>query len=78
LSSVTGICSQQNMSSSLDVDQALYARARWRKAVLIPLWTAQVFLLLCSMGVFAYRLAETLEHYEERDQLGEVPVVEVV
>jgi len=64
--------------SSLDLDQVLYARARWRKAILIPLWTFQIMVLLCLMGVFAYRLAETFDHYEELDKLGQVPVVEVV
>ncbi|KAK4124613.1 hypothetical protein N657DRAFT_680562 [Parathielavia appendiculata] len=63
---------------SLDLDQVLYARAGWRKAVLIPLWVFQVAVLLCLMGIFAYRLAETFEHYEELDKLGEVPIVEVV
>ncbi|AEO68059.1 uncharacterized protein THITE_2117384 [Thermothielavioides terrestris NRRL 8126] len=64
--------------SSLDLDQVLYARARWRKAVLVPLWTFQLAVLLGLMGIFAYRLAETFEHYEEKDQLGQVPIVEVV
>jgi hypothetical protein len=64
--------------SSLDLDQVLYERARWRKAILIPLWAFQVAVLLCLMGIFAYRLAETFEHYEELDKLGEVPIVEVV
>jgi hypothetical protein len=64
--------------SSLDLDQVLYARAGWRKAVLIPLWTFQILVLLCLMGIFAYRLAETFDHYEEANQLGQVPIVEVV
>lgn len=66
------------MASSLDLDQVLYARAGWRKAILIPLWAFQVTVLLGLMGVFAYRLAETFEHYEEHDKLGEMPIVEVV
>ncbi|KAK4242878.1 hypothetical protein C8A03DRAFT_10957 [Achaetomium macrosporum] len=64
--------------SLIDLDQVLYARARWRKRILIPLWTFQMAVLLCLMGIFAYRLAETFEHYEEHDKLGEMPVVEVV
>ncbi|EAQ83307.1 hypothetical protein CHGG_09711 [Chaetomium globosum CBS 148.51] len=66
------------MASSLDLDQVLYARAGWRKAILIPLWIFQVTVLLGLMGIFAYRLAETFEHYEEHDKLGEMPIVEVV
>lgn len=64
--------------SSVDLDQVLYARAGWRKTILIPLWIFQVAVLLCLMGIFAYRLAETFEHYEEMNKLGEVPIVEVV
>jgi len=64
--------------SSLDLDQVLYARAGWRKAILVPLWTFQIAVLLCLMGIFAYRLAETFEYYEERDKAGDVPIVEVV
>ncbi len=64
--------------SSLDLDQVLYARAGWRKAILIPLWIFQILVLLCLMGIFAYRLAETFDHYEELNQLGQVPIVEVV
>jgi hypothetical protein len=30
------------------------------------------------MGHFAYRLAETFDHYEELDRLGSMPIVEVV
>ncbi len=63
---------------SLDLDQVLYARAAWRKAILVPLWTIQMAILLCLMGVFAYRLAETFEHYEEHNKMGNVPLVEVV
>ena len=64
--------------SSLALDQVLHARAAWRKAVLVPLWVFQILVLLCLMGIFAYRLAETFDHYEEMNQLGEVPIVEVV
>ncbi|KAL2015820.1 hypothetical protein VTK56DRAFT_4736 [Thermocarpiscus australiensis] len=62
----------------IDFDHVLYARAGWRKTLLVPLWTFQIAVLLCLMGIFAYRLAETFEHYEELDKLGEVPMVEVV
>ncbi|KAL2137129.1 hypothetical protein VTI74DRAFT_8761 [Chaetomium olivicolor] len=64
--------------SSLDLDQVLYARAGWRKAILVPLWIFQILVLLCLMGIFAYRLAETFEHYENEIKEGRVPIVEVV
>ena len=64
--------------SSLDLDQVLHARAGWRKIVLVPLWVFQILVLLCLMGIFAYRLAETFDHYEEMNKMGEVPIVEVV
>lgn len=63
---------------TIDLDQVLYARASWRKAILVPLWTFQIAVLLCLMGIFAYRLAETLEHYIEHQKMGQVPMVEVV
>ncbi|KAL2194909.1 hypothetical protein P885DRAFT_62602 [Corynascus similis CBS 632.67] len=64
--------------SSLDLDQVLHARAAWRNAVLIPLWIFQVAVLLCLMGIFAYRLADTFKHYQERNKMGDMPIVEVV
>ena len=60
------------------LDQVLYARAGWRKRVLVPLWTFQIFVLLSLMGIFAYRLVDTFDHYDEHEQTGRVPIVEVV
>jgi len=65
-------------SAAIDLDQVLYARARWRKTILIPLWTFQMLVLLCLMGLFAYRLAETFDNWEQEIAEGKVPVVEVV
>ncbi|KAK4249964.1 hypothetical protein C7999DRAFT_12215 [Corynascus novoguineensis] len=64
--------------SSLDLDQVLHARAAWRNTVLIPLWIFQVAVLLCLMGIFAYRLAQTFKRYQERNKMGDMPIVEVV
>ncbi|KAL2151293.1 hypothetical protein VTH82DRAFT_6391 [Thermothelomyces myriococcoides] len=63
---------------SLNLDPVLQARAQWRKAILIPLWLFQIAVLLGLMGIFAYRLAETFEDYNERDKHGDMPIVEVV
>ncbi|KAJ9148498.1 hypothetical protein NKR23_g4793 [Pleurostoma richardsiae] len=59
-------------------DQVQFDRASWRLAVLVPAWTAQTSMLLCLMGIFSYRLAETLENFEENDKKGNFPTVEVV
>ncbi|KAK3942042.1 hypothetical protein QBC46DRAFT_381039 [Diplogelasinospora grovesii] len=63
---------------TIDIDQVLFGRAKWRLRFLVPCWAAQVAMLLCLMGIFAYRLAETFEHYEENDKNGQIPMVEVV
>lgn len=63
---------------SIDFDQVLYARASWRKLVLVPAWLFQILVLLCLMGIFAYRLAETFEHYEDEIANGQVPMVEIM
>ncbi len=60
------------------LDQAQFERARWRKLILVPLWIAQILLLLGLMGIFSYRLAEAIENFEENDQQGNIPMVEVV
>ncbi len=59
-------------------DQAQFDRAGWLKAVLLPLWIVQIAVLLGIMGVFSYRLAETVENFEANDKAGSVPMVELV
>lgn len=58
-------------------NQAQFVRARWRRAVLFPVWSFQVALLLAILGVFSYRLAETAEHFAEDRAAGKVPTVEL-
>ena len=60
-----------------DIDMAQFNRARWRMAMLIPLWTAQIAMLLGLMGIFSYRLAETTEHWDEMRAAGDTPRVEL-
>ncbi|CAK7197819.1 hypothetical protein SEUCBS139899_000468 [Sporothrix eucalyptigena] len=55
-----------------------FMRARWRRAVLFPVWSFQAVLLLGILGVFSYRLAETAEHFAENHAAGKVPTVELV
>ncbi|KAK3319839.1 hypothetical protein B0T19DRAFT_273157 [Cercophora scortea] len=64
--------------STVNVDQVLYSRAGWRLRFLVPCWTFQVAVVLCLMGIFAYRLVETFEHYDESKKNGQIPMVEVV
>lgn len=59
-------------------NQAQFDRAGWRLAILVPFWIAQVSLLLGTMGIFSYRLAETMQHFQENDKKGKFPLVEVV
>ncbi len=59
-------------------EQAQFDRARWRKAFLLPFWLAQIALLLGLVGLFSYRLAETIEYFEENQNQGKVPMIEFV
>ncbi|GJN71280.1 hypothetical protein PLICBS_005343 [Purpureocillium lilacinum] len=56
--------------------QAQFDRARWRLAVLLPVWALQVLLATSMMGLFSWRLGDTIKHYDERDQKGETPTIE--
>lgn len=59
-------------------DLAQFKRAGWRMLLLIPCWTAQIAMLLGLMGIFTYRLAETIEHWDEMRAAGDTPRVELV
>lgn len=59
-------------------NQAQFAHARWRLAIVIPAWTGQVAILLGIMGIFCYRLAETLDEWDAMREAGDVPRVELV
>lgn len=59
-------------------DHAQFERVGWRKGLLIPFWIGQVSILLSLMGIFSYRLAETLEHWDEMVATGDLPRVELV
>ncbi|KAK0625324.1 hypothetical protein B0T17DRAFT_590934 [Bombardia bombarda] len=63
---------------AINLDQVLHGRAGWRLRFLVPCWVFQVAVLLGLMGVFAYRLVETFEHYDEKNKNGRAPMVEVV
>lgn len=49
--------------------QDQHDRAGWRKSFLLPSWIAQIILLLGLIGIFAYRLAETVERYKAESEI---------
>lgn len=58
--------------------QAQFDRAKWRLTLLLPMWLLQLGLNLAMVGLFGWRLGDTLKTYEDRDKKGELPVIEVV
>jgi hypothetical protein len=59
-------------------NMAQFARAGWRMVLLVPVWMAQIALLLGLLGIFAYRLAETVDDWDEMRAAGDTPRVELV
>ncbi|KAI0155906.1 hypothetical protein BJ166DRAFT_594112 [Pestalotiopsis sp. NC0098] len=59
-------------------DQAHFDRAKWRKRVLLPCWIIQVPILVALIGLFSYRLSNTIRDFEENELKGDVPMVEFV
>ncbi|GJC77707.1 hypothetical protein ColLi_00545 [Colletotrichum liriopes] len=59
--------------------QAQFDRSRWRMALLVPLWVLQLLVLLVIIGLFSWRLSDTLKNWETEEQTrGMFPMVEVV
>ena len=58
--------------------QAQFDRARWRLRLLLPLWALQLALTLTMAGLFAWRVGDSMKHYDERDSDGEIPTLELV
>lgn len=58
--------------------RAQFDRAKWRLMILAPAWTLQLFLALAMLGLFSWRLGDTVKHYDEREKHGDVPTVEFV
>ncbi|KAK1831235.1 hypothetical protein QBC39DRAFT_96318 [Podospora conica] len=63
---------------AVNVDHVFFERAKWRLQLLIPAWIFQIIILLGLMGIFAYRVAETVDHYSESKKNGHIPMVEIV
>ncbi|KAF9873553.1 hypothetical protein CkaCkLH20_09012 [Colletotrichum karsti] len=59
--------------------QAQFDRARWRMALLLPFWILQLLVLLTVIGLFSWRLSDTLQNWDsEVETKGMFPTVEVV
>ncbi|KAL0939512.1 uncharacterized protein CTRU02_206122 [Colletotrichum truncatum] len=59
--------------------QAQFDRARWRMALLVPFWILQLLVLLAVIGLFSWRLSDTLMNWDtEVESKGMFPTVEVV
>ncbi|KAH7155188.1 hypothetical protein B0J13DRAFT_219985 [Dactylonectria estremocensis] len=58
--------------------QAQFDRAKWRLGLLLPIWFLQLGLNLTMVGLFAWRLGDTVKSYGEQAKNGNVPVVELV
>ena len=59
-------------------DNGQFSHARWRKRVLLPCWIAQIGLLLGMMGLFSYRLSNTVKTWKDEEDKGNIPMVEFV
>ncbi|KAK2609127.1 hypothetical protein QQS21_002354 [Conoideocrella luteorostrata] len=57
--------------------QAQFERARWQSIILFPVWTLQLLITVSTMGFFAWRLGDTMKHYDERDTNGQAPTIEI-
>ncbi|KAH0441929.1 hypothetical protein CcaCcLH18_01789 [Colletotrichum camelliae] len=59
--------------------QAQFDRARWRMALLLPFWILQMMVLLAVIGLFSWRLSDTLRNWDTQvEAKGMFPTVEVV
>lgn len=58
--------------------QAQFDRARWQLRLLVPLWVLQQLLAVANIGLFSWRLGDTLLHYNEREQADGTPIFELV
>jgi hypothetical protein len=80
--SITSIVRSKQTEMGNFSDQGLFERAGWRMRVLIPAWVVQVASLLGMMGLFSYRLAETIEAWEDKTRenngSSSIPMVELV
>lgn len=58
--------------------QAQFDRAKWRLMVLLPIWSLQLIITMTMVGLFAWRLGDTMHTYKDQDEHGKAPTIEVV
>ncbi|KAF4339251.1 hypothetical protein FBEOM_6843 [Fusarium beomiforme] len=58
--------------------QAQFDRAKWRPMVLFPTWALQLGLSMSMMGLFAYRLGDSMKVNKDDNKKNDDPTVEIV
>jgi thiol:disulfide interchange protein len=58
--------------------QAQFDRAKWRPMVMIPTWVLQLGLSMSMMGLFAYRLGDSMKVNKDNDKKNDDPTIEIV
>ncbi|KAF4945514.1 hypothetical protein FGADI_11877 [Fusarium gaditjirri] len=58
--------------------QAQFDRAKWRPMVMIPTWVLQLALSMSMMGLFAYRLGDSMRANKDNDKKNDDPTIEIV
>lgn len=58
--------------------QAQFDRAKWRPMVMIPTWVLQLGLSMSMMGLFAYRLGNSMKVNKDSDKKNDDPTIEIV
>ncbi|KAF4483500.1 hypothetical protein FAGAP_11745 [Fusarium agapanthi] len=58
--------------------QAQFDRAKWRPMVMIPTWVLQLGLSMSMMGLFAYRLGDSMKVNKDSDKKNDDPTIEIV
>ncbi|KAH0493022.1 hypothetical protein TgHK011_007945 [Trichoderma gracile] len=58
--------------------QAQFERAKWRLLLLAPAWSVQLTLAFGMLGLFSWRLGDTIRYFDDRDTAGKAPVIEYV
>jgi hypothetical protein len=58
--------------------QAQFDRSKWRAIVLVPTWAIQLCLSMGMMGLFAYRLGDSMKANKDGDKKNDDPTIEIV
>ncbi|KAL7797259.1 hypothetical protein V8C37DRAFT_370517 [Trichoderma ceciliae] len=58
--------------------RAQFDRAKWRLLLLGPAWSLQLALAFGMLGLFSWRLGDTIQNFEARNKAGKAPAIEYV